>query len=55
LTLRSLDFAVRELRRALIYNGLQIAGKTPKAGVVGSIPTGRTNEINGLRALKVRI
>jgi len=42
MTLFSLGFAVCELRKALIYKGIWRAGKTPKAGVAGSIPAGRT-------------
>ncbi|WP_175841906.1 hypothetical protein [Burkholderia contaminans] len=40
-TLLSLGLAVCELRKALIYNDVLRAGKTPKAGVAGSIPAGR--------------
>ncbi|MFM0181779.1 hypothetical protein PQR52_25150 [Paraburkholderia aspalathi] len=43
MTLFSLGFAVCELRKALIYKMIARAGKTPKAGVAGSIPAGRTN------------
>jgi len=35
----NLDFAIRELRKALIYKGVLRGGKTPKAGVAGSIPS----------------
>jgi hypothetical protein len=42
MALFSLGFAVCELRKALIYKGSWRAGKTPKAGVAGSIPAGRT-------------
>jgi hypothetical protein len=38
MTLFSLDFAVCESRKALIYKGIWRAGKTPKAEVAGSIP-----------------
>jgi hypothetical protein len=49
MTLFSLGFAVCELRKALIYKGMWRAGKTPKAGVAGSIPAGRTNCDRGSR------
>ena len=49
MTLFSLDFAVCESRKALIYKGMWRAGKTPKAGVAGSIPAGRTNFDRGSR------
>ena len=52
MSLFSLGFAVCELRKALIYKDLRRAFKTPKAGVAGSIPAGRTNKffrIMGLR------
>jgi hypothetical protein len=39
--LLDLDFAVCELRKALIYKGSWVIPKTPKAGVAGSIPAGR--------------
>jgi len=42
----SLGFAVCELRKALIYKGSWCACKTPKAGVAGSIPAGRTIPIS---------
>jgi len=48
MTLFSLGFAVCELRKALIYKGSWRAGKTPKAGVAGSIPAGRTNPSKAL-------
>jgi len=47
LTLLSLGFAACELRKALIYKAVCWAGKTPKAGVAGSIPAGRTNPDKG--------
>jgi len=41
LTLISLGFADCESCKALIFKGSWCAGKTPKAGVAGSIPAGR--------------
>jgi|GEM_PF-6076835 len=49
LALYSLGFAIRELRRALIYRDFLRTGKSPKAGVAGSIPAGRTNFDRGSR------
>ena len=46
MTLFSLGFAVCELRKALIYKEMWRASKTPKAGVAGSIPAGRTIPIS---------
>jgi hypothetical protein len=50
-----LDFAVCELRKALIYKGSWVIPKTPKAGVAGSIPAGRANKIKDLRTTCVRL
>ena len=52
MALISLGFAVCELRKALIYKGLWRAVKTPKAGVAGSIPAGRTNLYFGIIGLR---
>jgi hypothetical protein len=52
MTLISLDFAVCESRKALIYKGSWRAGKTPKAGVAGSIPAGRAIQSSHVRPEK---
>ena len=50
LTLRSLGFAVCELRKALILKDVWSVRKTPKAGVAGSIPAGRAISGKGFSA-----
>jgi hypothetical protein len=44
MSLIGLVFAICESCKALIFKGLWRTGKTPKAGVAGSIPAGRTKK-----------
>ena len=49
----SLGFTLCELCKALIYKEVDGAGKTPKAGVAGSIPAGRAKNYFKYNELKI--